>query len=408
MGGDGMRFDEVVALAQELVRIPSPNPEGDTTQIASYVRSYLERAGIESDWIEPHPGRVNIVSTLVGRDPGPHIVLNAHLDVFPVETEEGWSDDPLSGVIRDGRLWGRGANDMKAGAAVFIELFRSIAEQGSALRGRLTLMLVCDEESFGDHGSRWLLANHADLTGDVLLSTEPGGLGLVRTAERGMVWAEVKFTGKGGHGAHPVREVNALARARRFMDAVDGTVAAEGVDAESFLIPHHQQERYDQNMGEGAYDHVRAVTANFGEVTAGVKINMQPAAATVKVDVRVPPGFSSEERLQRLRDIAADLGGEVSVLNFIEPNVTGSELKCVSIFRDIVENRVGQAAVTGPSPGCSDARLWRELGVPAISYGPYPHGMGGVDEYCELSELEVVAGVHQEFVTALLLTGGNA
>jgi acetylornithine deacetylase/succinyl-diaminopimelate desuccinylase-like protein len=192
------------------------------------------------------------------------------------------------------------------------------------------------------------------------------------------------------------------------MDTVDATLAGDGVDVRDFLIPPDQQGRYDQNMGSGAYDHVRAVSANFGEVTAGVKVNMQPAAATVKVDVRVPPTFSSEERLQRLHDIAADLDGEISVMNFIEPNVTQSESVYVSAFREIVEFHIGQPAVAGPSPGCSDARLWREIGVPAISYGPYPHGMGGADEYCELSELDVVARVHQDFVTAQLFAGGEA
>src|SRR5690606_7779136 len=125
-----------------------------------------------------------------------------------------WSVDPYGGRIEDGRLYGRGANDMKTGVATFCEVYRAAYHQADTMRGKLSLLLVCDEENYGPWGSRWVLGQRPDLYGDLLLSSEPSGLGLIRSAERGMVWAAVTFETTGGHGAHVQRAPSALRRAR--------------------------------------------------------------------------------------------------------------------------------------------------------------------------------------------------
>jgi len=399
------RPDLVVDLASELVRIPSANPPGDVTDIATFVRDDMACAGFEVEWIEPAPGRINLIATVEGGKPGPHIVMNAHLDAFPVENPESWSFDPYSGAVENGRLLGRGANDMKAGLAAFVRIYQHHAAKRENMAGKLTLMLVCDEETYGPNGSLWLVDKRPDLIGDLLLSTEPSGMGLMRTAERGMIWFRASFAGKGGHGAHPVREWNVLERTRKFMDALEEEIRSAKIEAAHFLVPVEEEESYDEAVGPGAMAHIRKVSANFGRLDAGVKVNMQPASSVLEVDMRIPPGLVSAEILERVKLLAQKFEGDIEVLNFMEPNITPSSHPVVVRFQEEVTRTAGVKPVCGPAPGCSDARLWRHRGVPAIGFGPFPHAMGGTDEYCDVKELEITARVHHAIVDAILFRG---
>lgn len=401
---DFRKFDPkaVVDLASDLVKIPSANPEGDMTEIATFLREDMARAGFEVEWIEPAEGRINLVATVEGAKPGPHVVMNAHLDAFPVADAETWSFDPYSGAIEDGRLLGRGANDMKAGLAAFVRIYQAAAADRENMAGKLTLMLVCDEETYGPWGALWMVDKRPDLIGDLLLSTEPSGMGLMRTAERGMIWFRASFSGKGGHGAHPVRERNVLMRSRGFMDALEKEIADSSIEDAHFLVPAEEEGRYDEAVGPGAMAHIRKISANFGRLDAGIKVNMQPSASVLEVDMRIPPGLVSADVLARVQSLAEEYECDIEVMNFMEPNITASSHPIVVRFQEEVSRQANITPVCGPAPGCSDARLWRDRGIPAIGFGPYPHNMGGTDEYCDVEELEITARVHYSIVEAVL------
>src|SRR5687767_11432843 len=107
--------DAIVELCAGLVRIPSENPPGDTRRVADYVVDYLERQGLPYEVVAPQPSWPNVVATVEGSEPGRHLVLTGHLDVFPAGNPALWTMDPFSGAVRDGKLFGRGVTDMKAG-----------------------------------------------------------------------------------------------------------------------------------------------------------------------------------------------------------------------------------------------------------------------------------------------------
>src|SRR5881628_1512838 len=149
------RRQELYELAASLVRIPSENPPGDTTEIASFIKRYLEERGLAPRVYEPKSGLPNIVATLgAGR---PNLVLSGHLDEFPAG--EGWTVPPFAGLLSDGKIVGRGAGDMKAGLAVALFVVTLLREHAVDLRGRLTLAFASDEETGGRWGTEWLLAN---------------------------------------------------------------------------------------------------------------------------------------------------------------------------------------------------------------------------------------------------------
>src|SRR6516162_318950 len=149
--------DEMIRLCQDLVRIPTETPPGDTREAFRCVGTYLERKGLAYETPTYEPTMPNLVASFAGAGPGPHLVLNAHLDVFPAGDPSRWSGDPFSGALRDDKLFGRGITDMKAGAVASIFTYAYLSEFRRGLRGRLTLTLVSDEERFGPFGARALL-----------------------------------------------------------------------------------------------------------------------------------------------------------------------------------------------------------------------------------------------------------
>ena len=168
---------EVVSLCSEMIKRPSDNPPGDTTELAQYLKEYIEKkAGVEVMVYEPREGNPNLVATIEGSSPGSHLVLNGHMDQFPAEVGEPWTVDPYLGEVIDGKLYGRGAADMKGGLAGLVYSFCLIGEMGLDLPGKLTLMVVSDEETGGKWGTKWLLDNMPELLGDACLNAEPSGL----------------------------------------------------------------------------------------------------------------------------------------------------------------------------------------------------------------------------------------
>ena len=124
---DGVNVDgELISLLSDLLKIPSDNPPGDTTALANFIIQYLDGFGVKGEVIVTKPGIANVVATI--GEGSPHLVLNGHLDTFPAEVGEEWSVPPYSGLVRDGRVYGRGAGDMKGGLAALLYSFARISK----------------------------------------------------------------------------------------------------------------------------------------------------------------------------------------------------------------------------------------------------------------------------------------
>src|SRR5437016_9826678 len=154
--------DTIIEFLCEFVRAKSPNPPGDTTLAAAHVASFLEAhqrsprlrrrrgasltAPLPFRVIAPQPSMPNIVGSFAGATPGHHLVLNGHMDVFPVdEQHEHWTHGPWSGAIADGKIYGRGVADMKAGMSASVFTYYYLYRVRDHLKGRLTLTAVSDE-----------------------------------------------------------------------------------------------------------------------------------------------------------------------------------------------------------------------------------------------------------------------
>jgi succinyl-diaminopimelate desuccinylase len=385
----------MIRLCQALVRIPTETPPGDTREAFRCIGAYLEGRRLSYETEAYEPTMPNLVASFAGEaGTGPHLVLNAHVDEFPAGDPSRWTDGPFSGAVRDGKLFGRGITDMKVGAVASIFTYAYLAALRQELRGRLTLTLVSDEERFGPFGARALLEHRDDVVGDCLLNGEPSTPALVRFGERGLLWCAIRTAAAGGHGGYAAP--NAIAEMMGIFDEL-GSLRAIRAATPPDVARRIEAARpiFDRHLGPGASDIATSVTVNLGRIQGGLRVNMAAESCTAEVDIRCPIGLSTTVLLERVEEIVRrHPGASYEVMARWEPNYSDPDHPLARIVQRNAERLRGIRPLPGISLGCTDTRLWRYRGVPAIVYGPTPYGMGAADEYAALDDLVATIGVH--------------
>ena len=270
--------DETVKLLQALVGTDSTNPDlvpggAGEGAIADVASAWLEERGFEIHRLESRRGRPSVVAIARGSGGGRSMMLNGHLDTV---TLAGYDGDPLDPVIRDGKLFGRGSHDMKSGVAALMVAGRRAAAMPHA--GDIMLALVADEE-YASTGTAEVLRH---FTADAAIVVEPSELE-VTLAHKGFTWFDVTIEGRAAHGSRPDLGIDAIAKAGRFLDALDelATRLASG--------PAHPA------LGPGS---VHASTIRGGEERSSY-----PAECTVAVEWRTVPGQDASTVEAELRSI---------------------------------------------------------------------------------------------------------
>ncbi|WP_157089373.1 M20/M25/M40 family metallo-hydrolase, partial [Oceanibaculum pacificum] len=163
--------DQLVAFFSGFLKAKSPNPPGDTRLAAAHIQAFLDKAGLPYRIEAPQETMPNIVGSFVGAAPGRHLVLNGHIDVFPEQEPVPGDRDQWSGDVEDGKVYGRGAADMKCGTSASIFTYAYLHRLKDELKGTLTLTAVSDEETGGRWGTRYLMENFPDeVKGDCCLN----------------------------------------------------------------------------------------------------------------------------------------------------------------------------------------------------------------------------------------------
>jgi succinyl-diaminopimelate desuccinylase len=389
--------DEVVDLCVRLTQTNSENPPGDTEPIAALVESYLSSVGgIELSRISPRPPIVNLIARVKGRAPGRRLIMNGHLDTFPIGDAESWSVSPLGGQIRNNRIYGRGVADMKAGVAAGLVTLALFARYRTSFDGELVLTLVGDEETGGLWGTKYVLDNVPEAAGDAMICGDAGSPRVVRFGEKGQIWFEVTAHGKSAHGAHVHLGDNAI---ERLMLALSSLKNLERKHEEIPEAIHKAilsaQPISETESGAGEANTLQRVTVNVGLIHGGTAVNVVPDSASAKIDVRFPPGLKVSE----LEDVATALLAEIEsvdirTINSSEANVTDPREEIVALTVKNAREYLGGDVVANMRVGFSDARFYRYRSIPSVVYGPTPYGMGAADEYVTIEDLKAVFFVH--------------
>ena len=325
----------VTELLQELIRFDTTNPPGNEAACIDFLRAQLDEAGCETETYEQEPGRPNLVSRLAGGD-APPLLLQGHVDVVTTALQN-WKHPPFAGVIEDGCVWGRGALDMKAGVAMLVHAFLRAKREGVQLPGDLVLLVLSDEEAGGNVGARYLVEQHPGLFEGMRYALgEFGGFTLhvggkrfypIQVAEKQICWLKATVRGPGGHGAM-VHRGGTVARLGRFLSDLDRKrmpvhvtpVVREMVEAIAAELPRHQAaivrsllkprltDRALRLLGNrGAqFEPMLRNTVNATIVRGGAKINVVPSEIELELDGRALPGFSPEQLIAELHELAGD------------------------------------------------------------------------------------------------------
>ncbi len=389
--------EEIVGFLCDFVRAKSPNPPGDTTLAAAHVTRFLTLHQLPFRVIAPQATMPNIVGSFEGARPGHHLVLNGHIDVFPAdELNERWTHGPWSGVIAGGKIYGRGVADMKAGTSASIFTYRYLHRLHERLAGRLTLTAVSDEETFGPWGARYLMEHHPEVHGDCLLNGEPSSPLTIRFGEKGPLWLRFTVRTLGAHGAYTHLTPSATKIAARIIvDLEDLTTVQAAVPIDVADALAGAAAAIDEAQGPGAKDILQQVTVNIGVIHGGQKVNMVPGTCWLEADIRLPPGVGKDAVMARVQAIAARYPeATMEEINFSAPSVCDPNHAMVRILR------ANARALGRPEPapivslGGTDARLWRQRGIPGLVHGPFPRGMAQADEHVEIEEYLHIVRMH--------------
>ncbi len=398
-------------LASRLIQLPSVNPPGYTVNIAGFIRDWLGGLGFSTEFREYAKDKPNVIAR-VGRGK-PVLILNGHMDVVPPGDESRWTYPPFSGKVVDGRVYGRGATDMKGGLAVIMTVFAELAplieRQGS---GTLIFSATADEETGGHPGVESLVKDGV-LIGDAAIVAEPSGSSRYYIGEKGLCQVRLVARGRPAHGSLPILGDNAILRLVRAVLRAEELINEfnRGIKLPSELLDalRNSAETYLEaskssglNLTLSDFERVvGTVSFNPGVVRGGSKINMVPDYAELELDMRVPPGTSPGQVIDYLRSGLNGLA-DVEVLDASEPNYTSPGEAIVRLVHEGIEKVLGVTPKPIIVTGATDGRYLRARGVPTVVYGPGELALAhAYNEYVTIDDLlrthDVMAYVVRKF-----------
>lgn len=361
---------DIIDLCASLVAAPSITPPGDTRAAAAAAIEWLALHGLEARVIGDREDMPNVVVEVPGTEPGPHLILNGHLDTMGPGDASRWTVPQFELSRRDGRLYGLGMGNMKGAVAAMCAATAILSQNACELTGTVTLLLVSDEVRFGDHGARYVLEHEPRMHGDAVISGEGSGWMSLAVAEKGVAWLDLRASGSAGHASAALKGETAPARLARVLCRLDE------------LNDWHVEPPPDLAgaLSDSAHPG-RRVAVNAGILEAGDSRSMIAPDARAELDVRLPPGLTLDSLdarvLECLEGSNVDYGRRRSwEANWTDP--ADALAQTVSSAARLVRGEPPVLTVRHPA---SDAMRWRSLGRPAVCYGPQPTLSAGVDDY---------------------------
>jgi acetylornithine deacetylase len=356
-------MSQLTELTADLVRIDSVNPDlvaggAGEGEIAKFVGGWLEEAGLEVETEEIAPGRFNVVGIARGSGGGRTLLLNAHMDTVGT----AGMDAPLEPRASDGRLYGRGAYDMKASLAAI--MLTGAGAVGSGLRGDVIVTAVCDEE-VGSIGSEAAARRYAAEGAIVAEPTEER----LAVAHRGFAWIELETRGRAAHGSRPDLGEDAIARMGEVL--VRLTALHEELRRRA---PH-------RFLGTGS--------AHASLIEGGTELSTYPDRCVLQAERRTLPGETEADVAAEARALLADLEGSARVTFFREP----FEVDEGDDFVRLVRRHAGDPELIGV-PFWADSALFAGAGIPTVVYGPKGEGAHAAVEWVEVASAERCAEVY--------------
>jgi succinyl-diaminopimelate desuccinylase len=388
---------EIVEFTSDLIRIPTVNPPGAAyEECARFIGARLEQFDFDVHYVaadglpehtSAHP-RLNVIGTRRGRAARPNLHLNGHFDVVPAGN--GWTVDPFGGVVRDGRIYGRGASDMKAGIAAAIFAVEAIRRAGIELAGSVEISGTVDEESGGFAGMAYL-TRHGWITADrtdAVIIPEPLNVDRICIGHRGVYWFEVTTRGRIGHGSMPFLGVNAIDHMGLILERIRRELIPPLAlrETEVPVVPP---------LARHATLNINAIAG--GQPVDGIQTPCVADWCTAIFDRRflLEEGFEStkaeiEALLERAAAHTPGLTYELRDLMVVHPVRTPGTSPVIQSLERAIQRVLGRPAEHIASPGTYDHKhVDRIAGIPhCVAYGPGILDLAHQpDEWCGIDDL---------------------
>ncbi|ASN04241.1 M20 family metallopeptidase [Virgibacillus necropolis] len=397
---------ELINLCSSLIKIPSENPPGDSTEASQFIADYLGQFDLEVEWHESSDKMFNLISSIGNSDQGKHLIYCGHTDVVPAGNLTKWDFNPFSGEVKDGWMLGRGASDMKAGLSGLIFAFALLKRLQIDLPGKLSLAIVPDEETGGDFGVPWLLKNRI-IHGDGCLIAEPSSPYNPTIGQKGSYWFELEVFGVPGHGS-----LSPLAGNNAITDAVKAIEQIQQLWDINIEIPKEVQplievsKRYmrevekDREKFQSVLEHI---SVNIGTIEGGTKSNVIPESCKVQIDCRLPFGISEEEVSTFIKNKLETLDIDYVIRPFgfrSDANYTDAENPVCKAITENITFVTKHEAYGVMQWASSDAKHFREYDIPVLQYGPA--FLPSIHGYNEKVEVEQIIRCAKVYVAAVI------
>jgi acetylornithine deacetylase/succinyl-diaminopimelate desuccinylase-like protein len=436
--------EEVLDLCRRLIRIDTSNPPGNETPAAELLAGYLRGAGIDCELAGPDPARLNLIARIDGTGRGPSIMLMAHTDVVPAPAA-GWSVPPFAAVLRDGRLLGRGAADMKGELAARAVAFATFARECDRPTGDVVLIAESDEErNTADVGLSWLIRERPDLRCDLAINEGGGQLLNLKSGRRVVTIAvgekvvsslRIRVFGRPGHASLPgPAEDNPLSGAAVVVERLLAGRAPARLSAEMAAALVGLGAPFDDGDCEAVAAWAAGEHPSLGSMVAAIcrmtvtptglrsyePANVIPPFADVICDARGLPGDGEAEIRAHVESLLTGAGLRFEV-ELLEPptggTISGIETDLYRFCARFASERAGAELLPIVSPGFSDSH-WVRSAFTTVAYGfapvfhtdpdDYQRGIHGTDEAIEVADLVEMTEFHLGALRTIAGSPGGA
>ena len=371
-------------LLKQYIRIASVNPPANTAAAAKFVQAELERNGLKPTLYTSGPaGQTNLVVRLKGRDSSkkPLLLLN-HMDVVPVDPK-AWDIDPFGGIVRDGFVWGRGALDMKGIAVQQLTALIALHNAGVVPARDLVMLSTADEESGGELGINWMIANHySDIDAEYVL--DEGGLATrevlaanklvfgISVGDKVILWLKLRAKGTAGHGSQPIADnANMI-----LLRAIEKALAVPEGGKQNEVVAQMKRNIGRPLASNKFTSAIERNTISLTTLSAGVgsppKVNVIPSVSEATLDCRLLSGTNSDEFLSEIKARINDPRVSVeAIYRAPDPGMSKSDTPLFASLRAAILKRYPEAVVTPMLvPFGTDSAMLQKRGVVAYGFTP--------------------------------------
>lgn len=364
-----MNKEEKIKILQDVIQIETVND--NEIAVAEYFKDLLNEYEIDSKLVEYSPTRANLVAEIKGEKPGKVLIFNGHSDVVAAGDPEDWTHPPFAGVIEDGKLYGRGATDMKAGLTALALAMIEIKEQDLLKAGTIRFIITVGEE-IGMYGSKQMTEEGYVDDADAIIVGEPKmGNGKIVTAHKGSVQYEIVSYGRSAHSSMPELGINSIQQIVDFIPVANEKIAEAASKGEN------------EKLG-------RMLNA-FTVIDGGDQINSIPAITKLKGNGRTVPEVDNEMFLDALNASIDEINNQIEgrlELNIMQNNPaveSDFDTDLIQSFRNVANVEIEPVGMTGATDASNFGRIEKDFDL-AI-YGPGVMEVAHqVDEYVEIDD----------------------